>query len=502
MMLTPKDLTQIKERGSDAEKILEQIEQFRTGFPYAELISPATISNGIYSFTDEQKQMVASYFDQNRSRYDICRFVPASGAATRMFKALFSLSELLRDKSAEEQQRIVRSDREAVLFFDSLGKYPFYNDLHLAGSETPCEIIDRILLEDGLNYGMLPKGLLKFHKYEDGSRTAFEEHLHEAARMSGEGEVVKLHFTVSEEHLSGFTKIEKEVLIDLMEKYRVFFEITYSFQKAETDTIAVDRNNNPFRDENGKLVFRPGGHGALLENLNDLPNEIVFINNIDNVSPDSNSELRILNKKMLAGLLLRVKDEAALLLSRLTDEPDNDSITDAEKWLNAIVNSEIPLQYSEWNNERKIKWLISKIERPIRVCGMVKNEGEPGGGPFFVKNSRGEISLQIVETSQIDLKNEHQAGLLKQSSHFNPVDLVCSLRNGEGKPYDLTKYVDKNAGFISEKSIKGRDLKALELPGLWNGSMAEWITLFVEIPAETFTPVKTIFDLVRPAHLS
>ena len=494
------DLKQIVDRGSDPVVIHQQIEQFKTGFPFAELVNPATPIKGITSFRDEEKAELIDYFDRHRKGLDICRFVPASGAATRMFKSLFALSDALSGKSVKEQQDFISTDEVGRNFFNSLPDYPFYHDLSLQGSEPPLEVLDRLLMEQGLNYGLLPKGMLKFHKYGEQSRTAFEEHLHEAARISESGEKVKLHFTVSEEHLKGFKKLEKMVVPLLEERYGVTFRISYSFQKTETDTIAVDLQNSPFRDERGKLVFRPGGHGALLQNLNDLAHDMVFINNVDNVSPDRACELRVLHKKMLGGVLLDVRNKAWELLSGLNAGTDAAWIVAAEKWLQETASRELPGAYKELDIAERRSWLIRMIDRPVRVCGMVKNEGEPGGGPFFVKNSEGEVSPQIVESSQVNFADEQQSALFARSTHFNPVDLVCSLKNHVGDSFDLTQFIDSNTGFISEKSVKGKELRALELPGLWNGSMAGWITVFVEVPGETFTPVKTIFDLVRPEH--
>ncbi len=499
-MLDKQDIQQIRDRGSDPKQVMAQLERFTRGFPFAEIIEPASPSRGISVFSDEEKADLAAYYDQNVAAYDICRFVPASGAATRMFKALFSLKEKFRGRSSEEQQLIVESDKEAQQFFGSLSAYPFYVDLSLSGSETPLELLEKLLDEKGLNYGLLPKGLLKFHQYGAESRTAYEEHLHEAARMAGPEMDVNLHFTVSEEHLQGFRHLEKALVPDIEKHYNVKLHISYSFQKPETDTIAVDMENRPFRDDEGKLVFRPGGHGALLDNLNDLEHEIVFINNIDNISPDSNSDQRILHKKMLGGLLMRMLEETGDMLAELSNTPDDGAIAAAAAWLQGKVCIELPTSYSMMGREERVAWLISMLDRPLRVCGMVRNEGEPGGGPFFIRNAEGKTSLQIVEPSQVDISLEAQLALFRKSSHFNPVDLACSLKSTSGASFDLSRYVDPDTGFISGKSMKGRDLKALELPGLWNGSMAEWITIFAEIPATTFTPVKTVFDLVRPTH--
>ncbi len=464
-MLTYADIQQIRERGSDPELVEMQIERFKAGFPFTELIKPATPLNGILRLSDIQKRELADLYDGNRKNYDICRFVPASGAATRMFRSLFSFREALHDLSVNEQRNFVNSDEQARSFYETIDIYPFWDDLNLEGDESPLEILNLILLEKGLNYGQLPKGLIKFHKYGTQSRTAFEEHLHESARMAGTGEEVELHFTVSEEHLNGFKELEETIGNRLEQQYGMTFRISYSFQKKETDTIAVDMNNNPFRDDQGKLVFRPGGHGALLENLNDLEYDIVFINNIDNVSPDMNSELRVLNKKMLGGLVMQLKKETKKLIRAIQSGEDG-AVENAKEWLRDKAFREIPEKLNELNEKQQLDWLIVQLDRPIRACGMVRNEGEPGGGPFFTRNSDGEISLQIVESSQVDTNDIHQAGIFAQSTHFNPVDLACSMKDADGKGYDLMRFVDKNMGFISKKSMKGKDLKALELPGL------------------------------------
>jgi hypothetical protein len=498
-MFTKDDLLQIRERGSNPENIEKQIERFKTGFPFTELVAPATLSRGIISLNDSEKRELATFYNRNSAGLDICRFVPASGAATRMFKSLFTLHDTLKGMSEQEQREHVDSDAESRTFFASLDHYPFHDDLNLKGTESPIEVLDRILFEKGLNYGLLPKGLLKFHNYNGYSRTAFEEHLHEAARMSASGREVKLHFTVSGEHFDGFKSLEASLKERLKQQYGSTFRITYSFQKKETDTIAVDLSNHPFRDEAGKLVFRPGGHGALLENLNDLGHDIIFVNNIDNVSPDRSSELRILHKKVLGGMVIRLKQEAGELLN-LLHTGDEKALAAAEKWLRGTAFREIPVGFTGWERKKKSDWLMLQLDRPVRVCGMVKNEGEPGGGPFFTRNSEGVVSLQIVESSQVDTGDNAQAEIFERSTHFNPVDLACSIKNAKGESYDLRQFIDSNTGFISEKSVRGKELKALELPGLWNGSMAGWITIFVEVPAETFTPVKTIFDLVRQEH--
>ncbi len=499
-MLSKEDIRQIRERGSDPGIIKKQLQRFREGFPYARLKAPATVGNGISAYVEKEKEEIAAYFDARKGSYEICRFVPASGAATRMFKALYAMRDALEGKSVEQQQAYLLTDDAAKQFFNDLNLYPFYPDLPVEEHASPLDILDMLLTEKGLNYGMLPKGLLKFHSYKGATRTAFEEHLHEAAQILLPESTINVHFTVSEEHLDGFKSLEKEIVPRIQKQYGVTFRISYSFQKKETDTIAVDLQNAPFRNEKDSLVFRPGGHGALLENLGDIERDLLFINNIDNVSPGRNSVNRVLHKKVLAGRLLQVRDQVFELLGQLDTEVTDEVIETVATWLKEVAWTVMPVDFSGKSRQEKAAWLREKLNRPVRVCGMVRNEGEPGGGPFFMEDRNGITTLQIVESSQVDTDDAGQHALFNKASHFNPVDIVCSTRDRHGNNYNLSEYVDEETGFIAEKSVKGKALKALELPGLWNGAMAGWITLFVEIPASTFTPVKTVFDLMRPAH--
>ncbi|MCL2413556.1 MAG: DUF4301 family protein, partial [Bacteroidales bacterium] len=362
------------------------------------------------------------------------------------------------------------------------------------------EILDTLLLNSGLDYLNLPKGLLLFHKYKDSVRTALEEHLVEGVGYAESDGTVKLQFTVSPEHLEKFQHLVEQILPHYESKYRVRYNISYSVQKSSTDTIAVTMDNQPFLDENGNLLFRPGGHGALIENLSDLKGDLIFIKNIDNVTTDKNRMPTLTYKKVIASYLIDLQNKMFDCLKKL----ENTSIS--EELLTEIFHfswKQLHIAFENFDSlsrEEKRKLLIEKLNRPIRICGMVRNEGEPGGGPFWTQNTRGEISLQIVESSQIDPKNPQQQNLLKLASHFNPVDLVCGVRNYKGELFDLKKYIDQETGFISEKSSGGKMLKALELPGLWNGAMADWITIFVEVPIAVFSPVKTVNDLLRREH--
>jgi hypothetical protein len=358
------------------------------------------------------------------------------------------------------------------------------------------------LTADGLGLGMLPKALLKFHKYEDGCRMSIEEHFVEAALYAQNVDgTACLHFTVSPEHQTQVEKTIDELKPDYEKRFKTHFVVSLSTQKSSTDTVAVDLNNELFRDKDRNILFRPAGHGALIENLNELKEEIVFIKNIDNVVPESLNETTIKYKKALAGYLFRLQQKCFEYLESLDEGLlDEDEINAIADFARQRLMIHIPTFFGTYNEIEKIDFLYNKLNRPMRVCGVVKNEGEPGGGPYWTKNQEDEISLQIVESSQINHQNEKQEAIFKASSHFNPVDIVCGCWNYKGTPFNLLDYVDKNTGFISQKSKDGRELKALELPGLWNGAMADWITIFVEVPVETFNPVKTVNDLLKESH--
>lgn len=502
-MLTEKDLIQLSERNITENQVSQQVAQLKRGTKYIELMRPATLRDGILRLDPEQIQALTETFDKDKEYYEFTKFVPASGAASRMFKDLFSFIE-----NGEET-------KFTDVFFAHIQYFAFFNDLneatrklYNADSETmlqqgrKVDIVKALLEPEGLAYGKLPKALLKFHHYADFDRLALEEHLFEAAKYAtdAEGEA-RLHFTVSPEHEELFTATVDSLKESYEKKYGVRYNITYSCQKPSTDTVAIDAEGNLFREADGKLLFRPGGHGALIENLNDLGEEIVFIKNIDNIVPERKAEKTITYKKILAGLLLRLQQRTFEYLEML----DEGSVTDDEmeiiiQFAKTELMIEIPDFVKDYNSIEKIDYLYNKLNRPMRVCGMVKNEGEPGGGPFWVKNDDDEVSLQIIESSQIDHKNAAQEAIFQASTHFNPVDLVCGCWNYKGEAFNLKDYIDANTGFISNKSKDGRELKALELPGLWNGAMADWITVFVEVPIETFNPVKTVNDLLKPMH--
>jgi hypothetical protein len=503
------DLEQFAEKGIPAEIIGKQIENFRRGFPPITLVAPATAGNGILRLQDREIRRYAELYSSQQPDLSILKFIPASGAATRMFKSLF---EYLNESDAKgEDAEVPREVRE---FVGGLERLALTADLEealrkkgrdlktmLADGEMQ-EIVRAVLLEDGLNYGQLPKGLLQFHKYGDSSRTPLEEHMVEGADYCrGKGKMVNLHFTVSVEHLEHFHRLLDKKKAGYEKLHGVRYEVGFSVQRPFTDTLAVDTGNRPFRDRNGKIIFRPGGHGSLLANLDELEADLIFIKNIDNVCPDRMKPVTSLYKKALAGILLEYRDTVFRYI-RMLDEWDHSSLGDIESFLELKLFMRLSGSDKRLAGKAKADLLRRKLNRPMRVCGMVRNEGEPGGGPFWALNRDGSVSLQIVESAQIDFGNEQQSALAGRATHFNPVDLVCATRDYLGRGFDLKSHVDPETGFISVKSRDGRSLKAQELPGLWNGSMSDWNTLFVEVPIETFNPVKTINDLLRPEHLT
>lgn len=504
--LLPSDELILQEKGISKEQIEEQLHFFETGFPFLKIVAPAVIGKGITVVDNEKGNFYINKWESYRQKegVNIVKFVPASGAASRMFKDLY---EFLESDSEAPQKSSVKE------FFSQIEKFAFYEELNKAclknEGATIAELIknnklkavvENLLLEKGLNYGFLPKGLLLFHSYPDEKRTPVQEHLVEGALYAANAaNDVNIHFTVSHQHKALFEKHIRETLEKYQQKFNVRYHVSFSEQKSSTDTLAVDMNNRPFR-ENGKLVFRPGGHGALLENLNDLFADIIFIKNIDNVVPDSFKEITVKYKKIIAGVLIDVQQKCFDYLKEL----ENNYLTeDRLKEMLRFTESTLCIYHPEANSfgaDTLKKYLIRKLNRPIRVCGMVKNTGEPGGGPFLTINNDGTVSPQILESSQINLNNQEDKQKMENSTHFNPVDLVCSVKNYKGEKFDLMQYVDKKTGFISIKSKNGKELKALELPGLWNGSMSDWNTVFVEVPIETFNPVKTVNDLLRPQH--
>ena len=504
-MLTQKDQQQLSEKGISPETLNKQLKLFKTGFPFLKLSNAAGIGNGIIApSNDECQRYIRIWEEYTNNRHSVVKFVPASGAASRMFKDLFAFL------NAEYDVPTTEFEKE---FFEHIRKFAFRKDLckickssmqtNVCGllEEGNYKAIVRALLEpDGLNYGSLPKGLLLFHNYDDGPRTSMEEHLVEAALYATVGGEANVHFTVSHEHLQLFKQNVEEKRAKYETMFGIKFHITFSEQKPCTDTVAANPDGTPFRNNNGEIIFRPGGHGALIENLNDIDADIIFIKNIDNVVPDRLKEPTVKWKKIIAGALVDIQEKTFTYLHKL----ETGNTTEAElKEIIQFVEKELCCLKKDIDTLGKtelICYLRNKLNRPIRVCGMVKNSGEPGGGPFLAYNSDNTISLQILESSQINQDNPNDRIMFKSGTHFNPVDLVCGLRDYKGQQFNLPRYVDSSTGFISKKSNNGRELLALELPGLWNGAMSNWNTIFIEVPLETFNPVKTVNDLFRPQH--
>ena len=513
--LSEEILKQLAEKHISKESALSQIETFKTGIPFTELLRPCTIGDGINNI-DNQIENYVEIFDAESGSKKVTKFVPASGAASRMFKELLSVSAGEKEVSREALvQEDTKESNIFLTFIDNIAKFAFYDDLNDALAKSSLnlqgllddhkykQIADYTLGADGLNYANLPKGIIKFHKYKEGARTAFEEHLVEARVYSRDADgVCRIHFTVSPEHMEKVKSLIDDRL-PLYESDGVKLEVSYSVQKPSTDTLAVDMENNPFLDAEGNIALRPGGHGALIENLNELDCDIAFIKNIDNVVPDDLKQETYLYKKALCGYLLDIQEKIFGYMQDLDNlKSSHELLAHIANFVVDELNIELPIEFENLELDNKRDFLVSKLNRPIRVCGVVKNVGEPGGGPFWIRNSKAQVSKQIVESAQVDLDSPEQKAIWESSTHFNPVDLVCGLKNYKGESFDLREYVDPDMGFISHKSKDGRDLKALELPGLWNGAMADWNTLFVEIPLITFNPVKGILDLLRPEHQS
>ncbi|WP_047549953.1 DUF4301 family protein [Psychroserpens sp. Hel_I_66] len=515
MNFTHKDIQQIENKGLTVKKVEQQINLFENGLPFANLVSEATIDNGILKLSNKEEDNYISKFNDKRDNISILKFVPASGAATRMFKFLFTfLEEYIIEKGSINSYINKTKNKDLSIFFVGLEKFPFYHivvnrlqDMYpnfedRTINEQGLRFVQTMLDSDKLNYGNSPKGLLPFHEYKNQViSTAFEEHLYESALYASNTKAAKLHFTISEKHSHIFDEEFKRIEKHVEDKTGCKFDISFSYQKESTDTISVNSKNKPFREDDGSLHFRPSGHGALIENLNDLNADIVFIKNIDNVVTKKYKEEVAKYKKVLAGILLEVQEMAFNYLKILDiGEISEEKSIEIAKFLVNKLNVRISLEFEKYSRKYQIEYLAEKLNRPIRVCGMVKNEGEPGGGPFWVKDESGNISLQIIESAQINKKSKRQKEILTGATHFNPVDLVCGIKNHKGEKYDLKKFVDQKAAFITMKTKTGKDIKALELPGLWNGSMANWNTIFVEVPLITFNPVKTVNDLLKAPH--
>ena len=478
-----------------------QIERFRKGFPWIKIVGPATPERGIGALSQEEEKEALDYLGK-ASVAGKCKFVPASGAASRMFKDIFAgLAQLESGKDVEKGSAV---DTLASRIED----FAFYSPELFGGASDSMEyrkkVAAGVLTDKGLGYGSKPKGVLLFHRYPEEARTAFAEHLVEAQEyMRNSDGTCNLVVTISPEHRELFEAALADVKEKFEKRYGVRYNITFTFQSKATDTVAVDMKDRPFRKDDGSLLFRPAGHGALIYNLNDVADELVSIKNIDNVANERFLPVTARYKKILMGRALLLRDRIFSYLRALDAETDPAApschrlCNEIESFLDRSLCTQVPLTSSP---AERVALLRSKLDRPIRVCGMVKNQGEPGGGPFITRSRDGSTSLQILEGVQISKEDAGAVESLSRATHFNPVDLVCCLNDYKGKKFDLLKYVDEDAGFISSKSWQGRELKALELPGLWNGSMSDWNTQFVEVPVETFNPVKVVLDLLRPAH--
>jgi hypothetical protein len=498
-MFTEKDLEQLENKGIEPVVVEDQVETFKRGIPFLNIKKPATINDGVL-FLDNTSEKIEEWEKALKKGISVLKFVPASGAASRMFKDLFYF--LNKPESYPERESVKNFFKkvEDFAFFEDLSDY--LEDMDIDDGNYFKKLVSRLLDKSGMGYGVLPKGLLKFHKYKNGARTAFEEHLVEGAMYAQQtNKAVNLHFTVSEEHLLAFTKLQKKIQRQYEKELDVKLDISYSVQKPSTDTVAVNMDNTLFRNEDDTMLFRPGGHGALLENLNELDADVVFIKNIDNVVPDHLKEPTITYKKALAGILMDVRNRVFEYIDKL-NQPTEELITEVKNFIESDLYYRFNEAFQHLDFNGRVEVLKQKLDRPIRVCGMVKNEGEPGGGPYWVVDAEGNQSLQIAEMSQLDTDNEDIKDLIAKATHFNPVDLICSVKKADGSKYDLRKYKDPETGFISYKSKDGKDLKALELPGLWNGAMAYWSTIFVEVPVATFNPVKEVNDLLRKEHQS
>ncbi len=486
------------------EQIEAQLQQFRTGFPFLRLRAAASTQNCIVQPNEQEQAAYAKAWEQGKKALRVTKFVPASGAASRMFKNIFEFVGAPYDAPQTDFERT---------FFASIERFAFYPAL-----DDACQVIngkgalalieegnykavaEAMLSEEGLNYGQLPKGLLQFHSYADEARTPVEEHLAEGAMYAAADGKADVHFTVSTEHRELFEELVARVVPEAEKAYGVRFSVSFSEQKPETDTVAANPDNTPFLNDDGTPLTRPGGHGALIENLGDLEADVVFVKNIDNVVPEPKATATALWKRVLGGILLDAQSKAFAFLSLLNSgRYTREDLLDMVRFVRHTLCTDVD-GLKDMEDAELVVWLSRKLNRPMRVCGVVKNVGEPGGGPFLAYNPDGSVSPQILESSQIDTSNADYVRMFNEGTHFNPVDLVCGIRNWKGEKFDLRQFVDPQTGFISHKSKGGRELKALELPGLWNGAMSDWNTVFVEVPAETFNPVKTVNDLLRDMH--
>ena len=510
---TSMDYVQMYNHGISVDAIQKQLEFCKNGISKTDLVAPAITKNGILKLSKIDLEAKASFFESNKQALKLLKFVPASGAATRMFKFLIAFLEEFDLENDTINGYINRKkDSELAMFIIAMDKFPFFDAINekLRAEFDDFDTLDNdflnyhfikfLLSADHFDFGNKPKGILPFHQYENKIATPIEEHLYECSMYASSEGNSHLHFTVSEIHQQHFENIISSIKEKVEEESNNAIAVSYSYQNKSTDSLTIDSNNGIFRDKNGQLVFRPGGHGALIKNLSALDADVIFIKNIDNVTLKSKRK-SALCKKALAGILIEFQQQIFSYL-RLFDSKtlDKEEVDDVTNFLKTQLNIETPSDFDTWLEDNKKDFFKDVLNKPIRVCGMVKNEGEPGGGPFWVRNNEGAISLQIVESSQVDLSNEEQKNILNSATHFNPVDLVCGIKNYKKELFDLDQFVDNDSGFIVEKTVAGKNIKAYELPGLWNGAMAKWLTIFVEVPLFTFNPVKTVNDLLKPAH--
>ncbi len=500
-MFTHEDIQQIEASGASVKTVTGQVERFKKGFPWMKIISAATPDRGICVLSPEEEDAAVSYYDKAVVRGK-CKFVPASGAASRMFKDIFAGLDKLQSGTD------VSSDSAVGRLASNIRRFAFYTPELFGEPQDTADFRKKaaalVLTDEGLGYGSKPKGVIRFHRYEDEVRTAFAEHLVEAQEyMRNSDGTANVIVTISPEHRPLFEAALEEVRSEYERKYGVKYNISFTYQDKATDTVAVDTKNKPFRKEDGTLLFRPAGHGALIYNLNKVEEELVSIKNIDNVAVERLLPVTAKYKKVLMGKALELRDTIFGYLRAFdaASDPASSECRQLCDKVEAFLDRELCVQLPLTTDPAaRVELIRSKLNRPIRVCGMVRNEGEPGGGPFVIAGKDGSSNLQILESVQINPEDGRSSGILANATHFNPVDLVCCLRDYKGEKFNLLDYVDEEAGFISSKSYQGRELKALELPGLWNGAMSDWNTMFVEVPLETFNPVKVVLDLLRPAH--